>query len=77
MLQEKIRHLLEKWGSLLETEKSIQVLPQEQMQLAVAKGATYYHLVREGKGLQIKKEGALEATMSHCWLMEWNLVHKT
>ena len=37
-----------------ETEKSIQVLPQEQMQLAVAKGATYYHLVREGKGLQIK-----------------------
>ncbi|MEL0159186.1 MAG: hypothetical protein VXA48_09625, partial [Deltaproteobacteria bacterium] len=34
--------------------KSVQVLPQEQMQLAVAKGATYYHLVREGKGLQIK-----------------------
>ncbi|MEC8260214.1 MAG: hypothetical protein VX032_07305, partial [SAR324 cluster bacterium] len=55
MLQEKIRRLLEKWGSLLgKTEKSIQVLPQEQMQLAVAKGATYYHLVREGKGLQIK-----------------------
>ncbi|MGA0340222.1 MAG: Hsp70 family protein, partial [bacterium] len=55
LLQEKIRRLLEKWGSQLgETEKSVQVLPQEQMQLAVAKGATYYHLVREGKGLQIK-----------------------
>ena len=55
LLQEKIRRLLEKWVTLLrETEKSIQVLPQEQMQLAVAKGATYYHLVREGKGPQIK-----------------------
>ena len=55
VLQEKIQHLLENWRSqVIGTDAIIRVLPQEQKQLAVAKGATYYHLVREGKGLQIK-----------------------
>ena len=55
LLQEKIWCLLEKWRSqVVEAETRVRVLPKEQMQLAVAKGATYCHLVREGKGLQIK-----------------------
>jgi molecular chaperone DnaK (HSP70) len=51
-LQERIVGVLNKWGQ--GSDGPVRVLPSADLDLAVARGAAYYGLVRRGKGVRIR-----------------------
>lgn len=56
LLQERFRKQLNDWRQERHPPRNnweVRVLPQASMHLAVARGAAYYHLVRQGQGLRI------------------------
>ncbi|MCS6977329.1 MAG: Hsp70 family protein [Gemmatales bacterium] len=53
VLQERLEAILNEWAADLSGEK-VRVLPGNDLDLAVARGAAYYGLVRRGKGVRIR-----------------------
>lgn len=59
MLRERLQEQLEQWrkeaaqSQYMVKDYPVRVMDAENMHLAVARGATYYHLARQGKGLHI------------------------
>jgi molecular chaperone DnaK (HSP70) len=51
-LQERVVSVLNHWGQ--GGDKPVQVLPSADLDLAVARGAAYYGMVRRGKGVRIR-----------------------
>jgi molecular chaperone DnaK (HSP70) len=51
-LRARITDVLNDWGA--DEERSVKVLPSDDLDLAVARGAAYYGMVRRGKGVRIR-----------------------